>query len=67
MFGQKLLKVLEPALEMGLSYLMKMNASFLTGLVADFQIAHDICGGELVLTIMLLQTLLNRGMGAVTV
>ena len=64
-FGQELLKVLEPTLEMGLSYLTKMGAG-LTDLVTDFHIGHVICGRELVTTIVLLQTLLNRGMmGAV--
>ena len=57
-FGQELLKVLEPTLEVGLSYLMKMDAG-LTDLVMDFHVGHVICRGELVLTIVLLQTLLN--------
>jgi hypothetical protein len=61
-----LVKILEPALDMGLSYLTKMTAS-LADLVMDFHSARVMCGGKSISAIVLLQTLLNRGMSAVTV
>jgi hypothetical protein len=44
-----------------------VKAWLISDLVTDFHSGHVICVGKSILAIVLLQTLLNRGVSAVTV